>query len=312
MNLLERMKINFFKKKPLMTVVVNFYNNQREAKRTLYSLTHNYQNVSADLYQVLAIDNNSTEPLGEDFVKSFGPNFRYLFYKNDLPSPCKAINYGVKISKTPYVVICIDGARILSPGILKNMIYGIKLTQNPFIYTIGLHIGCKPQKYLIEEGYNQHVEDEIIKETNWEKNGYELFNISSIAPSSKNGYFSYINESNCFLLMAREFISVGGYDERFKSIGGGYSNIELFNRLNQIKRYQNIMLLGEATFHQFHGGVVTNASYKNRLPLLREMEKEYKLFVGDKIINSKVKPMYIGKVFPEYHKNLGIEFDENE
>jgi hypothetical protein len=287
------MKIISDWKRPILTVVVNFYNNGREAARTLYSLSAKYQNVSETLYRVIAVDNNSEKPLDDKFVKSFGSNFSYLFYENKLPSPCRSVNYAVRKAKTKYVVVCIDGARILSPGVLKYMIQAIKLASNPFIYTIGMHIGQRPQNYLIEEGYNQEVEDQLLTTVNWKDNGYELFKISSKALSSKNGYFSPVNESNCFLMKRSDFIGLGGYDERFVSKGGGLVNLDFFNKVSSDDNFDHILILGEATFHQYHGGVATNVTIANHP--WADMEKEYVSIKGGNYKSIYKSPIYLGK-----------------
>lgn len=294
--------ICIFKKKPIVTIIVIFYNNKREAKRTLFSLTSKYQKINCNKYQVLAVDNNSTDPLNKEYVESFGPNFKYLYYKNDTPSPCKAINYSVSISKTPYVVICIDGARILSPGILKFMLDAKEIGINPFIYTLGMHIGNKIQNILVEEGYNQTTEDILFEKVDWMKNGYLLFNISSVALSSKNGFFSNISESNCFLIKKNDFIETGGYNEKFISKGGGLVNLDFFNTISKSNKFQSIMLLGEATFHQFHNGIATNTPLKNHP--WPDMEEEYYKITGKVFESFYKKPIYYGWLSPIYHSHI--------
>ena len=64
-----------------LTVVVVFYNMRREAARTLHSLSRAYQEGIDDLdYEVIVVENGSDadQRLGEEFVRSFGPEFRYL------------------------------------------------------------------------------------------------------------------------------------------------------------------------------------------------------------------------------------------
>lgn len=92
------------KDKKFISVVVIFYNNQREAPRTLYTLSSKYHGLNEDEFEVLAIDNNSTKPLDPEMVKSFGDNFHYHFYETNLPSPCAALNWGVENAKGEYVV----------------------------------------------------------------------------------------------------------------------------------------------------------------------------------------------------------------
>ena len=68
-----------------LTVVVNFYNMAREAPRTLHTLTPAYQRVDGDTYEVIAIDNGSSDPLDPAMVASFGANFRQVAFTPEWP-----------------------------------------------------------------------------------------------------------------------------------------------------------------------------------------------------------------------------------
>ena len=284
-----------------LSVVVIFYNMRREAARTLFSLSSHYQqNITPDAYEVIVIDNGSTEPLELEFVKSFGKNFHYVYFDADTPSPCAAMNYGVKLAKGPLITLCIDGARILSPGILRYSMLASKLYDNPFIYTLGMHIGHKPQNYLAEENYSQQDEDKLLASVDWQKDGYSLFDVSSVALSSKDGYFSKITESNCFTMSRASFQQAGGFDEAFKSAGGGLVNLDFFKRMNQTRDIHPIMLLGEATFHQFHGGTATNVPVKDHP--WKKMAEEYTKIRGKPYQPFYKKPIYFGSVHSKcYH-----------
>ena len=50
---------------------------------------------------------------------------------------------------------------------------------------------------------------------------------------------------------------LGGLDERFVSPGGGIVNLDFYREACE-QLDQLVILLGEGTFHQFHGGVATN------------------------------------------------------
>ena len=108
------------------------------------------------------------------------------------------------------------------------------------------------------EGYNQYVEAELLTASGWEADGYQLFPISSFAVSSSGGWFQLPAESNLFFLKAEHWQSLGGWDELFRSPGGGLANLDMWARACLDPNGQVIMLLGEATFHQVHGGVATN------------------------------------------------------
>ena len=244
---------------PSLAVIVNFFNMRREAARTLHSLSAAYQReVDACRYEVIAVDNGSTEPLDSAFVQSHGANFRHMVVEAGFPSPCTAINRAVAASDARDVMICIDGARMLSPGVLRYSLAALDLHPRPFVYTIGMHIGHKPQNELVLEGYGQQVEDELLATIDWRRDGYRLFSISSTAYSSRHGYLGRLSESNCFAMRRADYRALGGLDERFSSRGGGLVNLDFFNLANQQPGIRPILLLGEASFHQFHGGVATN------------------------------------------------------
>src|SRR5690348_1814285 len=104
--------------RPTLSVVVNFFNNQREAANTLYSLSRKYQSEVQDLaYEVIAIDHGSTKPLSADFVRSFGPEFQYKFIPTRAVSPVTAINAACRAAIGERLLVMIDGAHILTPGI---------------------------------------------------------------------------------------------------------------------------------------------------------------------------------------------------
>jgi glycosyltransferase involved in cell wall biosynthesis len=280
---------------PKISVIVNFFNMRREASRTLLSLTPEYQRgLQSSDYEVIAVDNGSSEPLGEQFVSTFGDHFRYLFFDSSSPSPCAAINFAVKQARYELVMICIDGARILSPGILERTRQMAQTFANPFVYTLGMHLGHTTQNELVTTGYTQSMEDELLESVDWRSDGYRLFQISSVAMSSKKGYFSELSESNCYAMSRNDFLRIGGLNERFHSLGGGLVNLDFFNRVSQDRTLTPIMLLGEATFHQFHGGVATNVAIEDH-PWAR-FAAEYQEIYGNAFSFQYRAPMYFGSV----------------
>ena len=72
-------------------MVVVVHNMHREARRTLHSLSRSYQWGIDDLdYEVIVVENGSApeQRLGDELVRSFGPEFRYIDLGDDAsPSP---------------------------------------------------------------------------------------------------------------------------------------------------------------------------------------------------------------------------------
>jgi hypothetical protein len=116
------------------------------------------------------------------------------------PSPVPAVNLGLGMAHADLVGVCIDGARMSSPGILAKAVAASRLHPRPVIGTIAFHLGPKPQPLSIKEGYNQYLEDQLLTASVWEADGYQLFPISSFAISSSGGWFQLPAESNLFFL----------------------------------------------------------------------------------------------------------------
>ena len=243
--------------RPLLSVIVAFHDMAREAPRTLRTLSPAYQQgVEPGDYEVLAVDCGSARPLPEPLVTDCGPGFR-LLRMDAAPSPAKAINAAVRAARGGAVMLCIDGARMLTPGIVRLTLTSLRAFPDPVIATMAWHLGPKPQNESMLEGYCQGVEDRLLDTIDWNRDGYELFRIASLGGSSAGGWFRPLSESNCLTVRRASWDRLGGLDERFVAPGGGLVNLDLYRRacttLGPL-----VMLLGEGTFHQFHGGVATN------------------------------------------------------
>lgn len=247
-------------RQPGLTVVVAFHDMQRQAERTLFSLSRRYQQGLGDLaYEVLAIDNGSAEPLDPAAVAAVGPEFRHHYFETASPSPCAALNDAAGKARYEHVMVSIDGARLLSPGLLAAAADALASTPRAFVFTLGMHLGPKVHNELVASGFTPDDEARLLDSVAWRVDGYRLFEISSLALSSRRGFYSELTESNCFALRVEDYERLGGFDEGFESPGGGLANLDIFNRMMSDASLQPIMLLGEATFHQQHGGVATEA-----------------------------------------------------
>ena len=230
---------------------------RREAMRTLTTLTPAYQGISGDLFEVIVVDNGSSSPLGQHAVESVDSSFRYVELPPGHPSPAAALNHGVALSRAPAVALMIDGARMLSPGVIRYALQALRAHARPVISTLGCHLGTKPQQQSVVEGYDAAAEDELLESVPWRRNGYRLFDISCLAGSSKHGVLSPLAESNALAMPRQLFDELGGLDERFTSPGGGLVNLDFYQRALALPDVQLVTLLGEASFHQVHGGVST-------------------------------------------------------
>jgi len=282
---------------PRLSVVLVVYNMRREAPRTLFSLSPGYQRgVDPHEYEVIVVENGSPEPLAPETVTAFGDNFRYVRFEEATPSPVHALNHGARQSHAPHLGLMIDGARIVSPGLLRLALQGLQAFRHPVVTTLGFHLGDKPQTEAVKDGYNQQQEDRLLEDSGWRSDGYRLFGISTLAGSAPRGWFQPVTETNCIFMPADLYAELGGFDERFVQPGGGLANLDFYRRACEHPDTDLLMLLGEGTFHQFHGGIMTNSARRQNNRQWREYAREYERLRGEPFRRPTRRPLLLGDV----------------
>jgi glycosyltransferase involved in cell wall biosynthesis len=242
-----------------LSVVVVAYDMTREVPRTLRSLAPGYQRgMTADEYEVILVDNGSPEPLDVASLDSFGGRLRSARIDPAPPTPARAANLGIEMAASDFVGLLIDGARLASPGLLARARLARSLAARPIIATLGWHLGSARHMDAGGTGYDQAAEDELLAASGWEDDGYRLFSISTLAASSARGWFAPMGESNGLFMAKAMWEELGGFDESFALPGGGLSNHDLYRRACELDGVELVVLLGEGTFHQIHGGAATS------------------------------------------------------
>jgi len=287
---------------PRLSLVVIGYNMRRELPRTIRSLSPAMQrDIDARDYEVILIDNGSTQPADPDQLRASFPGLAIYRMRNPTVSPVPAINFGLSVARGELVGVCIDGARMASPGLLSKALTASRLHDRPVIGTIGFHLGPAVQSESIKRGYNQAVEDALLARSGWEADGYRLFAISSFAASSSGGWFALPTESNALFLRATHWRALGGWDHRFVSPGGGFANLDTWARACADPSGSVIILLGEATFHQIHGGVATNSLN----PPMVLFHEEYMRLRGHAYRPPTREPLFFGALPDAARKSPG-------
>ena len=290
--------------KPQLSVVVVAFNMRREIVRTLHTLGTSYQHgVKAADYEVILVDNGSTPELDSaELAQRFQGRLRTLRLPPGTVSPVEAVNAGVALARADRIAVMVDGARMLSPGMLRGMLQAFQVYPDAFVSTLGWHLGEQPQNLSMVSGYNQQVEDQLLASFDWEQDGYQLFNHACLALSCQEGWFSSIAESNCFALPKRWFQRLGGFDRRFVSPGGGLVNLDFFSLAVAAEGLTAVLLLGEGSFHQFHGGVATNVP-KAEHPWER-FHAEYQAIRGKPYARPAFDPVYFGRLSAQARRFL--------
>lgn len=245
---------------PLVSVVIVSFNIGRELPRSLETLTAPYQrHIDAADIEVVVVDNGSQPRVDSRLVESFGRQVRLVRIENASASPAAAINVGIATASADVIGVMVDGARMLTPGLLHYALHGARLFPRAIVATLGWYLGADMQRCSMGSGYTREAEDDLLASIDWRGDGYRLTEISTLDESSLNGWFAPLSESNALFASRSTWAALGGAEERFDAPGGGLLNLDIFTRAVSLEGAQLVTLLGEGTFHQLHGGVSTNA-----------------------------------------------------
>ena len=246
---------------PEVSVVVVVYDIPREAPRTLRSLSASYQRyIPADAYEVIVVDNGSTPPFDRGVLEGLHGHFHLIRIDDAAVSPARAINRGLAAARGQVIGVMIDGARLVTPGLLHFARHGARMFERAVVATLGWHLGFDTTQALaMEAGYDERREDGLLASIDWPTDGYRLFEIGAFDGSSIHGWLGPAGESNALFLPRPTWDALGGVDERFDAPGGGLLNLDTFRRAAEMPNAHLVVLLGEATFHQRHGGIATGA-----------------------------------------------------
>lgn len=295
---------------PFLTIILIVYQMREQAKKTLFSLSPAYQhNVTTRDYEVVVVENSSDQMLGQAKVEAFGKNYRYFLRPNTSSSPVEAINFGAQKARGAVIGIMIDGARLVSPGVIQYILAVYKISPQAIVSVPGYHIGHELQQNAVEEGYNEAIEAQLLEQINWPDNGYGLFDIACFSGSCHQGFFLPMGESNCLCIPKNIYAEIGGCDPRFDLPGGGAVNLDLYKRVCELTEIELFILNGEGTFHQFHGGVTTGKSFENNQVTMNRIFGQYRRIRGGNYIFPERQGIYIGKLSSEAMRFVRYSLD---
>ncbi|PIE71515.1 MAG: hypothetical protein CSA22_01425 [Deltaproteobacteria bacterium] len=294
---------------PRVSVVVVVYQMKHQAMQTLQTLSPGWQTgADPDAYEVIVMENASSECLDPDAVRLIGPQFSYHRQENRDRTPISALNAGIGYARGELICLMVDGARMVSPGIIRLMLDAMRLHPDPFVAIPGYHLGFHEQNFSRRHAYDESTEAALLRAVDWKENRYHLFSVSCFSGGNYRGVFCPMFESNCIACRKETLKRAGGVDSRFKSPGGGMVNLDLFRRLILLPETRYFVTPGEGSFHQYHGGVTTSESRDNDA-LHAGFRREYEAIRGEAYRMVLKEPYYLGRVYAPAYPQVSASAD---
>lgn len=281
---------------PLLSIIVIAYDMPRQALNTLISLGTGYQEgVEKDDYEVIVVENRSQRNMDAAAISTLQGNFRYFLRDEPGVSPAAAINFGFEQARGRFIGLMIDGARMVTPGVIRYALMAFKITEDAMVVVPGYNLGETEQQFNISVGYTEEKEKSLLSEIDWPHHGYRLFDISCLSGANPNGIFHPFMECNCLFMSKEIFNDIGKANECFNLAGGGSLNLYTYRKAALHPRSQSFILAGEGSFHQFHGGVTTS-EVDGRELILREQNEQLNKLLGEPFRAPKIEPILLGKI----------------
>lgn len=281
---------------PLLSIIVIAYDMPRQALNTLRSLSPEYQQgVTGYEYEVIVVENRSRRNMDAAAVARLPGIFHYFLRDEPGVSPAAAINFGFQQARGRYICLMIDGARLVTPGIVQHALMAFRITSDAMVVVPGYHLGEGEQQFHLSRGYTEEKEQQLLQDIDWLNDGYRLFEIACWSGANPRGFFNPFMECNCLFISAEIFRETGQADERFNLSGGGSLNLFIYRKAATHPRTQCFMLAGEGSFHQLHGGVTTS-EVEGREDMLKEQNAQLCRLLGYDFRSPAVEPILLGKV----------------
>jgi glycosyltransferase involved in cell wall biosynthesis len=281
---------------PAISIILIAYRMSEQLQRTLLTLAPEYQRgVSADEYEVVLVENSSTDNLPAATVAQLPDNFRYFLREEPGHSPVPAINIAFSECRGTFIGLVMDGARMLSPGCIRTALDAFAITTDALVAVPGYHLG-EQEQHLHETDAEALVEEQaLLNSIDWRGDGYELFSIATFSGANRRGYLHPIMECNCVFASAANFRRIGYADPQFTMPGGGSINLHIYRSLGMLPGTRVFVLPGEGSFHQYHGGVTTSSYADRQAEIERHRVQLHSLWPGG-FHSLRRKPTLLGEI----------------
>lgn len=290
-----------------LSVVVVVYDMPVAAPRALYALSAAYQrDLAEDDYEIIVVDNGSRQPLPPEAIAALPANVRCLSLARPQPSPAAAANCGMALARGAVIGLLLDGARLATPRLLNLGLRAAASHPRAVVVCVGFLLGHgAPDRYPAsgDAAAAAHTEA-ILDAVDWPRDPYRLFETARLDGSS--GWFGPGFESTATFLPRALWEELGGLDERFDEPGGGFVALDLYARSLTLPGCEPILLLGEGTVHQPHGGISTDSATPELIRRFTAWRERYIALRGRDLQLSTPDFTYFGPMSPAWRLQLAV------
>ena len=137
----------------------------------------------------------------------------------------------------------IDGADMLTPRVLHFGMTGLSAYKPSIVATQQWYVGPGQQNDSAAAGMTRVHEDSLFEEIEWPSDGYKLFEHRPV--HRRADWLDPMWESNCLFVPRWVLGRIGTFDESFDMPGGGYANLDLFERVAWTPELTTVTIIGD-------------------------------------------------------------------
>ena len=171
---------------------------------------------------------------------------------------------GIGEARADLVGLIIDGARMVSPGLLATALLASRLADRPVITAPAWHLGPTTHMRAAEADTRPARRTTSAPAMRLGQQRLRAVRPGDVGRPSWRCWFGATSESSSLFLRAETWRALDGLDERFDLPGGGLVNHDLYERACGLPGSRLVVMLGEGTFHQIHGGAATSRRFTGR------------------------------------------------
>lgn len=177
------------------------------------------------------------------------PDFQRVsadFYDIDLVSPPphgatepEALNSAVSQARADHVLICGDGPRLFSTGILRSARLALRMNPRGLMAVHGLALKAGAEDGLDQAGFPDAP--------------HAIWSLSDWDASSRDGFFAPMSECWALLMSKAHFQSIGGYDGAGAQAAPNAAHADLYARAVRDRSHPLFIPLAEGVFRGPYG-----------------------------------------------------------